>query len=804
MKAKNLIPPLVILAAWAWFFRELPGQLFLLRDAFQEFYPEWKLVAEQYRHGFFPLWNPYEYLGLPFLAISLPAAFYPLSALFCLPPSDLGFSLYIAVHYLLAGLFMWMLLRRLQLAPAAALIGAIAYMESGYLVGMQGTLNYLPPLAWLPLFLLAGDRFLARPRLVSGLCVAALFGIPFLVGDPLSEVIYLALLAVWFRMRRASLPDLSRKTFRLLAWPVIIFALLGAVQILPALELAPWSEKALGYSYAEITTWSFHPLRLLEWIFPGLFGYSWPENYFWPRFLFFERDSWWTQSSYFGLVPLLGLLLAFTAVRKRNPLGLGLLALLFLLLAGGRYTPLYKIFLLLPGLSSFRYPEKFLAPVTFLVCLAAALGLDQLETDPPSARPRRLRLTALLGAGLPGALAGSLYLLRGPLSVGIFEWMKARGYNPMPADGLAQVFADSSLHTLTVALLLGLLLLAWCFAPARSRWAPVALVLLSWLDLHTAHQPLLALGPASLFQAEPRAVQFLRQLEPGEFQSFRITRNWGIPFPRFLASGRPRAQFLFERAWENDTLLANRALNWGLTDYLGYSPARPQWVYVMAEVSPRQFWSLAGVKYLLEGIGPSPSLPAADRETLEEAVRRPELNLLIYRNPRALPRSYAVFAARWARDQAQAQHFLSDTDFARQVILLGSGETRPASPLVPAQVVRPHEQRLEVAVAVDRPGYLVLSDSYFPGWQARVNGSAARILPANYLVRAVAVPAGVSRVEFLYRPWAFRLGLWISLVTLSGIMMSGAWAWVQNQKPVFDPEAQTRRGTRNQKPRDES
>jgi len=264
MKVKNLISVLFILTAWMFFFHDLPGQLFIFRDAFPLFYPEWKFEAQVYAQGYFPLWNPYEYLGLPFLAITLPAAFYPLIALFCLLPFDLGFSLFIAVHYLLAGGCMWLLLRRLRLGPATRSLGAISYMLSGYLVSMQGTLNYLIPLPWLPLLLLAFDHLLTRPRLRTLLLAAALFAVPLLVGDPQSEIIWLLILLVWLLVRPSSKRLPPRPALFLLAGLAALSASLIALQVLPALELGPFSEKFSGYSFAEIPRWSFPPSRLSE------------------------------------------------------------------------------------------------------------------------------------------------------------------------------------------------------------------------------------------------------------------------------------------------------------------------------------------------------------------------------------------------------------------------------------------------------------------------------------------------------------------------------------------------------------
>ncbi|NLF58653.1 MAG: YfhO family protein, partial [Candidatus Hydrogenedens sp.] len=68
---------------------------------------------------------------------------------------------------------------------------------------------------------------------------------------------------------------------------------------------------------------------------------------------------------------------------------------------------------------------------------------------------------------------------------------------------------------------------------------------------------------------------------------------------------------------------------------------------------------------------------------------------------------------------------------------------------------------------------LVLADAYFPGWEARVNGERAEVIPAYHCFRAVKVPAGKSGVVFEYRPKSLRFGLAVSAAAL---LLCGAWA----------------------------
>jgi uncharacterized membrane protein YfhO len=89
-----------------------------------------------------------------------------------------------------------------------------------------------------------------------------------------------------------------------------------------------------------------------------------------------------------------------------------------------------------------------------------------------------------------------------------------------------------------------------------------------------------------------------------------------------------------------------------------------------------------------------------------------------------------------------------------------------AQGLVGARVVSYAPERVVVEVEADRPGNVVLTDAFYPGWQATVDGSEVPILRAEPYFRAVPVEAGRHRVEFAYRPLSLRLGS-----ALSGLSM---------------------------------
>ena len=92
--------------------------------------------------------------------------------------------------------------------------------------------------------------------------------------------------------------------------------------------------------------------------------------------------------------------------------------------------------------------------------------------------------------------------------------------------------------------------------------------------------------------------------------------------------------------------------------------------------------------------------------------------------------------------------------------------------LLPARIDSYAPGQVRISAETPEGGWLVLSDLFYPGWEALVDGAPAPIYQANYLFRGVAVPAGEHQVRWSYRPAAFSFGCAISVVTLMGLFAS--------------------------------
>jgi hypothetical protein len=95
--------------------------------------------------------------------------------------------------------------------------------------------------------------------------------------------------------------------------------------------------------------------------------------------------------------------------------------------------------------------------------------------------------------------------------------------------------------------------------------------------------------------------------------------------------------------------------------------------------------------------------------------------------------------------------------------------------------------RLQLHVRTQTPGLVVVADTYYPGWVARVDGRRAPIYPANVMFRAVFVPAGAHTIELHYEPASFLWGMRLFAVALLGTVLLAA-PWRSRRAP--EPERQ--------------
>ncbi|MGQ9667683.1 MAG: YfhO family protein, partial [Anaerolineae bacterium] len=347
----------------------------LLSDLILENYTWKTFIRESIRARALPLWNPYIFAGIPFLAAGQHSALYPFSLLFYVLPLPNAYGWYSALQLMLAGLAMYIFGRVLGIRRLGSLIAAITYMLSGFFIVSVVFSMIIAAAAWLPALLAiievivqrheerpAGARRSALPWVAAG---ALILAVQFLAGHVEISIYTLMVMGLYALWRLAWLAR-DTQDMRLTAGALGHLALmgllgvgLGAVQWVPLYELVSRSFREGSASYQDVVGWAYPTRQIITFFIPDFFGNPshhgyWDvllrrwvpaahnalgepiQNIFWGIKNYVEAGSW------VGTFPILLAGIALTAGRRtRREAFFAILALVSLLMAFG--TPLYAV-----------------------------------------------------------------------------------------------------------------------------------------------------------------------------------------------------------------------------------------------------------------------------------------------------------------------------------------------------------------------------------------------------------------------------------------------------------------------------
>ena len=717
------------------FYRELlfEGRVAVFRDQYTLLMALDWVVRMLSRWEWPPLWTPFQVLGKPLAADPLAAIWYPPNWLFRRLPFPLGWNASIAAHHALAVAGAFALLRRGGLAPLAAALGGLLYGFGGLLVSFDNMLNALQSAAWAPWTLLAFDAWLrggGRAWLVgtaAGLTLTLLGGMPEVF---LLEQVAFAALAV--DRRRRGGPALGRAALAVLATNALALGL-GAVQFLPTAEYLLYSARADGLALGDISRLALRPL--------GAFAFLLPRHYLDPTGGFHETaglwedafaDAPWALSLYLG--PLLALAAAARLDRGRRWLWLPL-GLAFLLLALGDALPGYRWTIAqLPLLRALRHPEKFLLVVHALLAVAAALGLDAALREP--ARFRRIAAAALALAGI-AALAA------------VAVWLRPSFARDLLRDDL----------WIATGLSLAVAGLAW-LGRRRPAVAGAALLALAAIDLWRVNGDLLPTVPSEALRREPATLKaMVRGDDPLRIYSDGVGRPPVAPFPdAFL---QEQNLLLLEVA--NYFAVAN--LNAPASINLRDHERLAELIEALPPGRVAALFAALNTAYVT-------SPKALDRYAGLEPVRSPAspVEAYLYRVAGVSRRAYVPEEIEPVGLGAAAIDYLRTAERLAERVAVAAADVPlggiPARMRGRVTLAAYRASEVELDIDMETPGLVVLSDTFYPGWEAAVDGAPQPIVRANYFARGVFVDRGQHRVVFRYAPDSYRNGWWISIASL--------------------------------------
>ena len=770
-------------ATAGFFWRLLAGQVWLPAgggDLAQFLYPTYAFAAEWWRRGILPLWNPYLFAGAPFVGDIQSGIFYPLNLLTFIISAPLTFRdlEYLSVlHFFIAGAGMYAFLRfgnwRLEIRDwrmengisnlqspisiSAALAGALAFEFSDLFITHFGNLNLIAVVSWMPLILLFYHRAVTDRRIGFAAIAGILLAIAFLAGHIQSFlflVVALVLLAGYHLIKdKGTLCAVKAETNHFSSFILhpssllVIVALsafgLAAPALLPSIEFTQHTVRA-EFSYEQAAQYSLPPAQLIGLFVPGFFGRG-PQNAWGP----------WSrvEVGYLGVLPLLLALLALIVRRDAPTRFFGALALMGLALALGGYAILHGwLYQFAPGFGQLRAPARFIVLLDFALAALAAFGFDALLHAVPRASARAFKRIVRaapwvfwLSAIPAGAVAYAILIL-------------GQGQDAVLFTRIANATNALAFFILLFALSTALIAARGTRFFQPRAWAMLALALI-FFDLFSlgAYVDTSTDDPSRVFD-HPDTVAFFKR--DGSF--FRIDpRETGV-----------------DGVWTPDT-----AVLYGIFDVNGDNPLvladfERDWQSLGSRSSP--LYDLLNAKYLIA----RKSAPV-DRAKFKLAYEDAAFN--VYENTRALPRAFVVSDVHVVADHAAALDAIRAPEFdpARRVVLEKSVNSQQSPLNSDKSAVKivgygPNEILLDVNAA--GAGVLVLSEVDYPGWRAWVNDREVEVLRADYLFRAVELPAGAQRVRLLYDPWSFKIGVGFAMLTLLAIFVWSILVLPNHQK----------------------
>lgn len=702
-------------------------------DAFRHLYPLRVLASDLMKQGKLPLWNPYNAVGTPLLAIMHPGYLTPFGFFFLFFPPPTAWSLYILLQPVVLGISMYWYGRILRLSPRASLFASIILLLSGFSVVRMEYGEFLYILSGLPLLLGIVELLRERPAHRAVWATPPIVFLLFLSGQPHMIVYVLGVFAL-YALVRLSMVQVVR-----LGMLSALGVGMAAVQLVPSFELFTLSTIGRHTSQFIFDRFLLPFSHLVTILIPNYFGNQATYNYFGPH-------DYTETIAYVGTIPVFFTLLAFGKGRRCGVIAFfAILAGIFVLATLQWFGARLFYLLPLPVLSA-DVPSRIFVLTTFSIAVLAGIGFDRWEKKKSSVHMSAPLIGFLTVFGIVIIVTILAYLLK---------W-------PCPSASVPQCRLVSVRNTFIEVASFGLFFLISSVMRHKSRlWIPLILVfVVGWYNANK----FLPFSPKEMIFPNAPVLTALQSLTRDQrfFAIGKAQIRTNLAAAYHLSSPEYFDPLHVRRYAELVSFANTGDSQNGITrsDILIVHDATPS-----ADTADRRIrlLDLVSVSHLLFRKDELP-VPAGVEPAWQDAT------WYITTRPSALPRMYVVSSAEVVRDaRAQVDRLFDPSFDPRSTVLLEMQPTEEIIPDANARIlaIAYQEQSVVTRVQTSAPAILVLTDTWYPGWIARVDGKDSPIYRANYTFRAVVVPQGEHEVVFSYEPFSVRLGLIISIVCVA-------------------------------------
>ena len=693
-------------------------------DTIRQIYPWRTLSTDLLKQGQIPLWNPYNFSGSPLLANVQSAVFYPLTIFYLFLPQVIAWSLLVFLQPFLSGIFTYLFCRKIGMSSVAAFFSAVSFSFSLFLSVFLEYNTIGQVVMWLPLALFFFERFLDGKNRLDGPLMTLSCGLLFLAGHLQVAGLCLGFILVYGLLRILFTKQTVLKTMHFLLLIILGIGIAG-IQLLPTFELSSLSARTAHDRSFLLNQLLLQPYQLIMFFAPDIYGNPAYRNYILDA-------SYPTKAVFIGIIPLFFVLVTVLSRQKNIVikcfLSLAVASLLLLL-----RSPLTELLYTLPVLNG-SSPSNGIFLLSFCLSILGGFGFMTFQKEK----------TKIFK-----------YVL---IFLGIFFVTFSFAYFVGPKMQLKSLAIPGGIFVI------GCITYLFTKAIKKEMGLPILLIALVAFDLFYYFQKFNPFVPANLVFPESAVFSWLQQNAGSNrfvgYGSGSVDANVQTQYKIYSANGYdplyPRQYGEWVQA-AKDGKLARTFINATRSDAViaidgtGYDVFIPE--------TTQRMLNIGGVKYILTLGDHSFS------ETKYKKVYKKD-NWMILENKEVLPRVFFAQETKQVSSKEPFEKTFFALDFTPATTVLLEKDISISGQKGEILSSNMSENMKSFNVAVRGSGLLFLSDTFYPGWRAFIDGQETPIIKANYTFQAVEVPAGKHSVVFHFLPSSFSWGTKLTIISL--------------------------------------
>lgn len=716
-----------------------PGTILLknnyMQDSIVQMYPWRHLVFDSLVNGIIPFWNPYQFMGAPFLASMKPLIFYPTNLLFVFGEVT-SWNLLLLLQIFMSLCFSYLLVRSFKLSIIPSVLSSISFSLSSLMIGVLEFGSEGHVILWIPLFLYSAKNYIdkqdGRYLLLLGISIALS-----IFAGQLQYSGYGLILLLLFILFYGFSKKLQFTRYIPLFLSIFLGVGLTSVLLVPAFELFRNSHRGLIDSTNVFGSGLMNPVLLLRLFSPDFFGSPVTRNL---------AVGYIETSGYYGVVALFFTIFAIIFARKNLFVKFFSFVFVISILFSFKYIGSIIYFLKIPLITSGSGGRIFM-----LVLLSGAVlcGFGLYEFI--KTKNIKNLIISLVTFCLVIALIVGIKII----SIGNADLTREFIHNIK-----FSLYAISFFFVISTAYLIFRKKLKY-----SDTIFSILIVLITFTELFIFGYRFLTFSNTKFLYPELPMTKFVN-----DYSKDNLTRAFGASEPEISTYLKIYSVETYNPLYLEKTANLLQSLQGKeqgkLTEDNKY--------FLTKNERLKDVLDFLGVGLVVGGKDGNPSIDyflTGKYQSSFYDIHKDEL-FKVYVNKESFPRFYLVYDYRVLSEDDALLSLSKDLSvFRKQIILDSSLPIKLDKGTGSAVLLESNVNYQEYKVNTTSNALLYVSDTYYPGWSVKINGGFEKIYKANYNFRAVVVPKGESIVEFSYQPSNFRLAIALSIISLIGLLI---------------------------------